>query len=243
MNAIRALTITDLRNVLRDSFLKFMLIYPLFLGLVMRWLVPLFTEGLADMIDLTQYYPLLAALFGLILAPVLMGVAVGFLLLDERDARTLTALQVTPLTMTQYLSYRLLIPLTIGLVSSFVVLPLLNLMPLNILAMLPMVVVSAISGPIYTLLLAAVATNKVQGLAVMKGMGIFVIAPVAAWFVPEPAQYILGVIPTYWPVKALWVMMAGGTYWPHLLVGTLLQVLYLALLLRLFRRSMERLNG
>lgn len=39
------------------------------------------------------------------------GVVTGFLLLDERDDRTLTALQVTPLPLRAYIFYRVTVPI------------------------------------------------------------------------------------------------------------------------------------
>jgi fluoroquinolone transport system permease protein len=243
MNSYLALTRTDLRNVWRDAFLKYMLVYPFVLGPALRFLIPRFTSGMAEVIDLTAYYPLLVALFGLILPPVLTGVTVGFLLLDERDARTLVALQVTPFTLIHYLAYRLLLPFAVGLLAAYALPPLLNLLPFRPLATFPLILTSALAGPLYTLLLASFANNKVQGLAVMKGLGFFVIAPVAAWFVPEPWQYLLGVVPTYWPVKAFWVMYSGGNSWLPLLIGALWHIVALWLALHLFRRSMMRMNG
>ena len=40
----------------------------------------------------------------LMTAPGIVGMVVGFLLLDERDERTLSALRVTPLSMRRYLA-------------------------------------------------------------------------------------------------------------------------------------------
>jgi hypothetical protein len=55
MGAVRALTVTDLRNINRESFLKFLLFYPWILGLAVRWLVPWMTERLAATFDLLPY--------------------------------------------------------------------------------------------------------------------------------------------------------------------------------------------
>ena len=239
MNAIQALSGADARNVGRDSLMKFLLFYPWILGLVMRYFLPFFTEGLAKTFDLRPYTLLLASFFGVIIVPPLAGFVVGFLLLDERDDGTLQALQVTPLPMNLYMLYRIALPTVLSVASAYIVLPLMNLVSVPYLQLLPIVLLAALEGPIFALLLASLATNKVQGLAVMKGMGIFFVAPTVAWFVAEPWQWLFGLIPTYWPVKAFWVLLGAestlsNSIWPFLGIGLAAHLLLLLPLLRRF---------
>lgn len=243
MAAILGLTRSDLRNVTRDSFLMFLIIYPFLLGPMMRWLAPFAAEGMAEIHDLTQYYPLLTALFGLLMAPTLLGTAIGFVLLDERDARTLLALQVTPLPATGYLAYRLLLPVIVSVASAYTILPVMNLTAVSPGMATPMILMGALCGPIFTLIMAGYAGNKVQGLAMMKAMGFLMIAPTAAWFVPEPWQFLLGVLPTYWPAKALWVALDGGAVFPFVLAGLAVTSVYLAALVARFRYVMANLSA
>ena len=240
MGAFRALTVADVRNVQRDSLLKFLIFYPWLLGLAMRFLIPWVAASLAGTFDLTPYYPLLTGFFGILITPLLAGFVTGFLLLDERDDHTLTALQVTPLSMNRYLTYRLLAPVVIAVASTFIVIPLMNLIDVPVLELLPISLVAALGAPIFTLILATLAGNKVQGFAVMKGLGIFFLAPFAAWFVPEPWQWLIGVFPTYWPVKAFWVMLDGGNWWLFVALGLLVSVAWLAVLLRRFNKVVYR---
>ncbi|MEX1020816.1 MAG: hypothetical protein WDZ49_14230 [Litorilinea sp.] len=232
--AVRALTVADWRNIRRDSLLQFVLIYPFILGIGMRWLIPFVTTALADRYDITQYNHLLAGFFGLLIVPALVGIAIGFLLLDERDDRTLSALQVTPLSPGAYLVYRLGFPALISVISVLIVMPLMNIVPVNVYRLLPMMLVAAMEAPIFALFLATFAHNKVQGLALMKAAGITLIIPFISWFIPAPWQWFLGIIPTFWPVKSYWLMVSGDTYWPHLLVGIALHALVLWLLVRRF---------
>jgi fluoroquinolone transport system permease protein len=60
----------------------------------------------------------------LLTAPGMVGMVIGFLLLDERDARTLTALRTTPLSMRRYLGYRVALPLLLGSMSTLIGFPL-----------------------------------------------------------------------------------------------------------------------
>lgn len=95
-------------------------------------------------------------------------------------------------------------------------------------------------GPIYALLLAAFATNKVQGFALTKALGVLLVPPVLAYFVPAPWQWLFGLDPLYWPAKLLWLLHAGqASYWLYLFIGLLYQFLLLIILLRRFNRAMH----
>lgn len=236
MGAMAALARVDVKNVSRDSLTRFLIAYPFLLGLLFRYLVPLVDQRLEATFDLTPYYPLIVGFFGILITSSLAGYVIGFLLLDERDDHTLLALRVTPLTMQRYLTYRLLTPVLIGLAAAFIAIPLMDLMELPYLKLLPITLVAALMAPIFALLLAALASNKVQGFAVMKGLGLLFLAPFAAWFIAEPWQFLLGLFPTYWPVKAFWVMLDGGNWGWFLLAGVVVSFVWIGVLLRRFER-------
>lgn len=234
MVALRALTVADWRNIRRDSLLQFVLIYPFVLGLIMRWLIPFVTDALAERHDLTQYNDLMTGFFGLLIVPALIGIAIGFLLLDEKDDRTLTALQVTPLSPGAYLVYRLALPVVVSMLSVLIVIPIMNIVPVRVYSLLPMALIAALEAPIFALLLATFANNKVQGLALMKAASLTMVVPFVSWFVPQPWQWFMGIMPTFWPVKMFWIMQDGGNYWPFYPLAVVFHALILWLLIRRF---------
>jgi fluoroquinolone transport system permease protein len=238
MSAISALSKVDFKNVQRDSMMLFLLAYPIILGVLLRWLIPFVTEGLADVFDLTPYYLLFTSFFGLLIIPMLTGYLTGFLLLDERDQNTLTALMVTPLPIQTYALYRVIAPVIISIVGVLIVVPFIGVAVVSMEKLLPLALATSLLAPIFALVLSSIAKNKVQGIAVMKGMGIFMLAPFVAWWVPAPWQWLLGIVPTFWPVKAYWLAAAGEAYLWVAGVG----VLYtLALLAVLFKRFQDNL--
>jgi fluoroquinolone transport system permease protein len=82
--------------------------------------------------------------------------------------------------------------------------------------------------------LAALAANKVQGLALMKASGVLLAAPLAIPFLPMPGQLLLGISPTYWPVRFSSALLAGEALgWAFFLAGWLYSALLASLLLRL----------
>lgn len=245
MNALRVVKTLgpiDGRNLLRDPMLRWMLLAPLLLAGGFRFLLPWAMQRLGAQfgVDLRPYQPVIYG-YLVVMNPVLFGMVVGFLLLDERDDRTLTALQVTPLTLSQYAAYRIGLPMLIALGLTPLLLRLVGDTTLSWPAMLLVSLVAAPLAPIFMLFLAAFAPNKVQGLALTKGAGIILFVPVVAWFVALPWQWLLGLAPTYWPVKVYWLLAAGTpSAWLTSLVGLGWQAGLIALLFRRFNQVMVR---
>jgi fluoroquinolone transport system permease protein len=204
--AFRVLGPIDARAISRDSMLVWMFFMPLLLGLLVRVGLPALT-GLLDErfdFDLAPYHSLVAGYFLLMLPPMLVGLVCGFLLLDERDDQTLTALLVTPLSLQSYLLYRIGTPLLLCTVMTAAALAFSGIPLAPWPALLPVLLLASMEGPIMALFLASFASNKVQGFAVMKAIGSPLGLPALAWFVDFPLQLWAGLIPTYWPLRAYW---------------------------------------
>ena len=237
----RALISADSRVLWRDPLLGWILALPIALALLLRPLIPRVQEGLlaGTGFDLTPYQPLVMGGY-VMTAPGMVGMVIGFLFLDERDARTLTALRTTPLSMRQYLAYRVALPLLLGTASTLIGYPLTGLTPLPLSALLPIAIVAGFSAPILALVLAIAAPNKVAGFAVVKVMNAVNLLPVVSYFVPRPLQFVAGLFPTYWPMRALWSAAAAESYGAHLVIGTVISALALLLAVWLFDRRLLR---
>ena len=162
--ALTALMYADSRLLWRDPLLGWVLLLPVGLALLLRVLVPKAGEALlaAGGFDLAPYHSLIIGGY-LMTAPGIVGMVIGFLLLDERDARTLTALRVTPLSMHRYLAYRVALPLLVGTVSTLVGYPVIGISPLPLSQLLAIAIVAGLSAPLLALVLATAAPNKVAG--------------------------------------------------------------------------------
>jgi fluoroquinolone transport system permease protein len=200
----RALAAADSQVLWRDPLLGWVLLLPLGVALLLRVLIPPITLALAgNGFQLEPFYPLIMSGY-LMTAPGIVGMVVGFMLLDERDARTLSALRVTPMSMRAYLGYRLTGPLIAGTLTTLVAYPLAGLVPMPLSILLPIAAVGGLSAPTLALLLAIAAPNKVAGFAVVKVLNLINLIPLLAYFVPMPAQLIAGILPAFWPMRAFW---------------------------------------
>ena len=239
---VRALGPIDAKSVARDSMLRWLVGIPIAYALGFRWGVPVLHGWLGERygFDLTPYYPLLTS-FLVLMTPALLGAVVGFLLLDQRDDRTLTALQVTPLTVEGYLAYRIAVPMVVSVPIVVASIAIADLVTMRVVPALAAAVQAAPAAPLFALFVGAFASNKVQGFALLKGVGVLGWPPVIAWFVSPPWELAFGVDPLYWPLKVFWMLEAGEPrVWLYFLAGLAYQSLLIAILLRRFKTVISR---
>jgi fluoroquinolone transport system permease protein len=243
LSILQSLGPIDARNIRRDELLRWIILAPVAMALLVRWVIPLLLERVQEIVqmELMTYYEPIAAFMILLLTPYLAGIVIGFLLLDQRDDGTLTALQVTPLSLNGYLVYRLTMPMLVSIVMTMAAAPLSGVFHMSAGGLLLTAVCAAPFAPIFALLLASLAQNKVQGFAVTKVAGIILMPPLIAYFITAPWQIVLGVFPTYWPAMALWSAQAGDpAFWFYWSVGLVYQTAVLVLLARRFNTIMQR---
>ncbi|MBB6217380.1 fluoroquinolone transport system permease protein [Anaerosolibacter carboniphilus] len=239
MKKILILTMNDLKNIIREPMLIFILVGPLLLSFGMHWFLPAVSAYAAPYFDLSRYYSLIVA-FILLMTSMLMGMITGFLLLDERDDQVYMTLIVTPLGTEGYMMYRIAFPVIISFLYALITLPLVGLMKISFAPLLPIAIMSGLEAPIIALFLAGFAANKVEGLALSKGLGLFMIPPIAAYFIQSNWRLLAGVSPFYWPVHAfLAIGNSSGTYWIHILVGIFVHGWLLYGLVHLFKKRMR----
>ncbi len=239
LKSVLSLGPVDLYSVRRDPLLRMILIVPVILVAAMRLLIPFLTDWLTAQFrfDLRPYYMLIASFMAITL-PLLYGMIIGFLLLDQKDDRTLSALQVTPLSLDGYLVYRVSMPVIISFLVVIIALPLMGLVQMSLGSLLLVAFESALMAPMVALLLANIAENKVQGFALSKAEGIFLIPPLAAYFVQGNWQWLFGLVPTYWPVKLFW-MFANGE--PGILPVFLIGLVYQAIIVWVLMRTIHKM--
>ncbi len=242
---LRALGPIDIRSIRRDSMLSWMVFIPILSAIILRFALPPLSARLLERynFDLALFYPALLAYFFVVMSPVVFSVVIGFLLLDEKDDKTLTALQVTPLSLNTYLAYRIAIPVALTFIIMFIIFPLSGLDDLSPLAILLTATAAAPLAPMFALYLASIAENKVQGFALMKLSGAILFVPIFAFFGNYGAwELLFGIVPTYWPMKTYALLSSGQTerVWVYLLAAVLYQSAITWLFARRFNRQMTR---
>ncbi|AOS61886.1 ABC transporter permease [Actinoalloteichus hymeniacidonis] len=241
----RALTVfarNDLRGARRDPLIIGMILAPLVWIATVRFGTPPVTRMLAENtgFDLTSYYPLILVGFLLLTSPIVIGGVTALLLLDERDAGTLTAMRVTPVSPGDYLAYRSITAVGVTLIFVLGTMSASGILPLALLpSLVPIGVLTGQSTLVIALAILQMAKNKVEGLAALRGMGIVIAGlPLLPAFIEAPWSLVFGIVPTYWPAQAFIAASDGTTWWPYLVGGIVYQTLLLWPLYRRFGQSM-----
>jgi fluoroquinolone transport system permease protein len=239
-NVLRGLARNDARLIRNDSFLIGMIFYPIFTAIIVRLATPPLTQLLAEQaqFDLIPYYPVIVGYFQMILTPVLAGVCVGFLLIDERDNNTIKALLVTPMPLNFFVLYRVVLAMLISFGLLVLIVPLTGLVTLPALEFMIVAAVTSLIAPVVALFFVAFAGNKVEGFALVKIIGTLAFVPALMYFIPQPWQSIAGILfPPYWMAKAFWAInSADPLAWAALAIG----IVMTAALLVYFTRRFDR---
>ncbi|MDY6996352.1 MAG: ABC transporter permease [Actinomycetota bacterium] len=218
----------DLRGTYRDPLLVMIVLAPVIWTVGTAVLIPRLSVALAERydFDLVPYYPLVVTGLLLLTSIVVVGGLAAFLVLDEIDAGTLTALRVTPVPLTSFFGYRAATVVAITTVYVTATIPATGLLPaVPAWPLIPIGLVGGLTSVVTMLLIVAVASNKVQGIAMLRLLGLLIAGiPCLAWFLEPPADLAFGVLPPYWAAKAFWVACGGGTWWPYLAGGVVVNV-------------------
>jgi fluoroquinolone transport system permease protein len=231
----------DVRGTYRDPLLVMLVVAPVIWTTATAALTPPLTATLIRRygFDLTPYYPLVLTAMLLLTSIIIAGALAAFLVLDEIDADTMTVLRVAPVPLSVFLGYRTVtvVAVTTGYVVATMTcsgMVATGLIPV----LVPIGVVAGLAAVVTMLLILALAHNKIQGIAVVRLLGIVIAGlPCLPWFVDSGWNLAFGILPPYWPAKAFWVASAHGVWWPYLLVGAAYNV---AVAWPLYRRFAAR---
>lgn len=234
----------DVKLVGRDNFLIFMLMFAVIIAAVLRFGLPWLNGYLLEqnvlndttfITSLEAVYPMIVAYMSLYTGPLLVGTIFGFMLLDEKDDNTIKAMLVTPVSLRQYLSYRVLAPILLTFLIVLFMILFINQELVPPLQLLLLITGASLTAPIITLFFATFAANKVQGFALSKFGGVSGWTIMLGWFVAPPWQFLIGIFPPFWVSKAYWMVLEGNDlWWAALVIGIITQIVLILFLMRRF---------
>lgn len=236
-NSFRA----DFRFIARDPMLLMAFMAPLFLILLLRLVVPLLASYIytRTSFQLMDYYPVVAITLVSII-PMLFGMVYAFILLDENDANILQVISVTPAGKRDFLYMRLMIPAFLSFIMVLITIFITD--PVSSEGWLRSVYISLLlstQSSFVFLFIGCLAANKVQGLALSKLYGIFLVAVPLGLLLHNPWNYLAFFSPLYW-ISWAWVIPSTGE---SLLYGLIASVLTGGSLLIFFRYFLKKHSG
>lgn len=195
---------SDLKQLYREPMMVLLFTIPLFMAPLFRALlsfgVPIALAYIT--FDISLYKPYILSL-ALLLVPGMLGIVMGFMLLDDKDGRIIELLSITPLGTSGYLFIRLSFvsfSSFIYVIYSYFVLQIFIItIPVFILLSIYLAVFSAIIGLIFINL----ATDKVKGLTYAKGLNLMIILILADLLHSPIVSFFAGFFPSYWIYKII----------------------------------------
>ncbi len=188
-----------LKQTVSDGMLLMLLPAPFLLGAIVKWGVP-FANALTERylsFSFVPWYALIDA-FLIALIPSMLSIINAFLLLDERDEGTGAYYQITPVQGYGYLIARLGLPSVWAFICVVIVGGVFGISGLSFGETILADLIGTGAGTACSLMIAALANNRVEGLAVSKLMGVTLLGVLAVWFIPAPYYYFASFLPSFW---------------------------------------------
>lgn len=142
---------------------------------------------------------------------------------DEREKRTLDALIITPVKLSEVIAAKGLLGVILALAMTVFTLILNNALGAEALALFVVLLFGAILCAEIGLIYGAVAKDSTAVFALIKGTGILLIGPTVFYIWPDWPQWIGKLFPTYWVINPIFeVSLNNGTLgdvWDELLIA------------------------
>lgn len=188
-----------LRQIMRDGMLFALIPAPVMIGLLFRLGIPFVNRAIEEKLSfsLLPWYGLVDGLL-ICLTPMLTAMITAFLLLEERDEGISAFYQVTPTAGYSYMVARIGFPMAWAILVTSIITLICRLSGLSVMAVLCCALVSTLMGIALAMMVVTIASNRVEGLALSKLMGISLLGLVAVWAVPAPYAYLAAFLPSFW---------------------------------------------
>ena len=231
----------DLRKVAAEPLFWLILLAPFLIGWAMRHLLP-YLAGQFHSFALDQYYPLIVALL-ILTPPLYYGMILALQVLEEKDEAVLCAVAVTPIRLRTYLAARIFMYTVISLPLIVLVHEIIDVVEIETAKLIWIAVAASLNTPLVVMLLAAFCNNQLEGFVLGKGMGFFILFPLAMFFVPDYWHLICGILPTYWPIIAYFTAAADsestGFFYFAVVMAMLVQPMAIVWLYRRFASGLS----
>lgn len=180
---------------------------PLICALLFRFAVPLLEKLVTSYFNVSEIITPYYALFDLflsVLSPTMFSYVAAMMILEEKDDHIVEYLFVTPLGKQGYLVSRLGVPMGISIVVTIILLSFFSLSKIPIAANVLLSVAGAAQGIITALIIIALSSNKLEGMASAKLTSLMSLGIMAPFFIQKGTQYLLSPLPSFWIAKGVY---------------------------------------
>ncbi len=227
----------EIKNIFRDKMYAFFMVYPIIIGIVSYFLIPYLKDNSGDLAAN------IVSLLFVLMVSFMFGAITGFTLLDDQDDHVLFSLKITPIKVSNYILIKLLFSYMLGVMSTFLLIYITNLINTSILQMIGISILAALQAPMLALFINAFAKNKVEGFVFMKATGIIVLIPILSLFINDWKELFLGIVPGFWVARIVSMSLIPSTYllneiWYYIL-GFIVNIFLILLLYKIYQKRIN----
>jgi fluoroquinolone transport system permease protein len=230
----------ETKNLIREKMTMVMLLWPLIIGWLIKYLID---EGVIE----GQVLGVLAMMIAL-LAGFAYGAMAGFSLLDDRDDQVFASIQISPVSLTWYIWFKICFVYVLAVLAGFFMIWITGALPLTNGEVWLVSALSALQVPIVAFLVNAFAKNKVEGFVTMKATGFLLLFPVGGFFFLDLKEWLFALAPAHWAAKAVQFSMlkplidAGLVemnlnFYQYLGIGVVYNLVLIAGAYRIFKKN------
>ncbi len=219
--------------------MRFMLVYPILFGIIGRYALPAIAETSDFAIE--PYADFILAVLTMI-TPVAFGALIGFSILEDRDDNIIDSVNVTPLSFNQFMSFRLIMVFIFSFAACMFVIWFSDIVALSWGKIIVVAAITSLSAPLTGLIINIFSSNKIEGFAIMKLMGMIIILPVISLIFTDAKELFFGIVPAFWPAKMISAIVRGDdlvhlSYNLYLWIGLGYALFSNAIIYRIFNRK------
>jgi fluoroquinolone transport system permease protein len=230
----------EIKNILRDRLMIFILFYPLLIAFVGRYLMTL------D--DFNQMGVEIITVVAVVISGMLFGAIAGFSILDDRDDHIFVSIAISPLSLRLYIWVKIVFIYLMSLVSSAIIYTLIGISSLSWAQVIILAIISGLQVPLHALIINAFSTNKVEGFVMMKATGFLIVFPIIGYFFVDAKQWLFAFAPAFWVTKATQSVLMkpqidaglidlGLNFWGFIGIGCVYFVVLIVLAIIKFNRK------
>jgi fluoroquinolone transport system permease protein len=194
MKQLMLFATTDFKLIFRDPSLRVFLVLPAILFALIIWTVPSLIENYDFLIP---YLPVFLAIAVIENTQMFCFIS-SMVLIDEKETDVAKVYGIVPLTKSQFILSRMLIPFLFTTMLNVLLLAIQPFYQIGFGDNLIISFLAAMVVPVYVLAINSIVKNRMQGMVYIKAFNMIVILPIAAFFIPDNLQYLFGVLPTHW---------------------------------------------
>lgn len=195
---------SDLKRLYREPVMALLFMTPIIVTIVFKlmllYLVPVINNYV--MFDVTHYHPYILS-FGLLMAPGILGIVMGFMIINDKDGNIVELMSVTPLGKNGHMIIRLTFVFAFTFIYTIFTYIVLGLYLISIGTLLFLTVLLSIYGSLIGMILFNIATDKVKGLTYAKALNIFMLFALGD-LIPIPwIRALCSLFPPYWITRII----------------------------------------